>query len=208
MSRIESNAMPDKTAFLKTLFFSAAVALSGQALAVNKCTGPDGKVAFQDAPCEGKGEAVTVRPASGSAQKQTATGAAIKAMADVAAVNRKSEVREAIERREPLIGMTQGELFEAMGRPDRASLANYNGIPHNQLIYERNGRTQYVYTDAGVVKAIQNSESILAPKRAAVRCPTPMEIRSMETSASSILLSDAEKVERLRQIGEAKKCAR
>jgi hypothetical protein len=38
------------------------------ALAVNKCTGPDGAVVFQDAPCEGKGEAIYVRPASGNAK--------------------------------------------------------------------------------------------------------------------------------------------
>ncbi len=38
------------------------------AWAVNKCTGPDGKLAFQDAPCSNsssKSEALIVRPASG-----------------------------------------------------------------------------------------------------------------------------------------------
>jgi len=43
-------------------------ALCAPAWAVNKCTGPDGKVAYQDAPCAGKGELLTVRPASGAAQ--------------------------------------------------------------------------------------------------------------------------------------------
>lgn len=33
--------------------------------AINKCTGADGKVSFQDAPCLGKGELLDVRPASG-----------------------------------------------------------------------------------------------------------------------------------------------
>lgn len=33
------------------------------AWAVNKCTGADGKLSFQDAPCEGTGEKVDVRPA-------------------------------------------------------------------------------------------------------------------------------------------------
>jgi hypothetical protein len=34
--------------------------------AINKCTGADGKVAFQDAPCSGgKAEVIKVRPASG-----------------------------------------------------------------------------------------------------------------------------------------------
>lgn len=44
------------------------IALSAPAWAINKCTGPDGKVTFQDASCSsGKSEAVQVRPASGSA---------------------------------------------------------------------------------------------------------------------------------------------
>jgi hypothetical protein len=178
------------------------------AWAVNKCTGADGAVVFQDAPCQGKGEALTVRPASGKAQPSTGNSAAMKARSDLAAVNWRAEVRGAIERREPLVGMTQSELLEAMGQPDRANLANYNGVPHNQLIYERGGRTLYVYTDAGVVKAIQNTESIGGARKASVRCPSPMEIRSMETSASSITLSEAERVERLKQIGEARKCGR
>jgi hypothetical protein len=180
--------------------------ISSPALAVNKCS-IDGKTVFQDAACPGKGETLVVRPASGQAQPAAANAAALKAKGEVAALNRRAEVRAAIERREPLIGMTQAELLEAMGQPDRANTANYNGVPHNQLIYERGGRTLYVYTDAGVVKAIQNTESAGGVRRVTVRCPSPMEIRSMETSASSITLSEAERVERLRQIGEARKCA-
>lgn len=37
--------------------------LAAPAWAVNKCTGADGKVSFQDAPCVGEGEKVDVRPA-------------------------------------------------------------------------------------------------------------------------------------------------
>ncbi|WP_422845918.1 DUF4124 domain-containing protein [Acidovorax sp. M2(2025)] len=33
------------------------------AWAINKCTDADGKIAFQDAPCPGEGEAIDVRPA-------------------------------------------------------------------------------------------------------------------------------------------------
>ena len=52
---------------IKPLIFVGATLLAmAPAWAVNKCTGPDGKVAFQDAPCAGKGEKVDVRPASGS----------------------------------------------------------------------------------------------------------------------------------------------
>lgn len=34
------------------------------AWAINKCTGADGKVSFQDAPCAGEGEKIEVRPSS------------------------------------------------------------------------------------------------------------------------------------------------
>lgn len=35
--------------------------------AINKCVGPDGKVSFQEQPCPGKGGAIEVKPASGTA---------------------------------------------------------------------------------------------------------------------------------------------
>lgn len=188
---------------------AAALFALGPAMAINKCM-IDGKVVFQDADCPGKGEAIHVRPARGHAPADApaSSDSTSNAAAEVAAINRRAEIRAAIERGEPLIGMTESELSQAIGRPNRANLANYNGTPHNQLIYERGGRTLYVYTDAGIVKAIQNTESVGASRRAAVRCPTPQEIRSMETSASSITLSEAERVERLRQINEAKRCGR
>ena len=59
---------------IKILLASAAISLlCSQAWAINKCTGPDGKVSFQDAPCVGKGEALTVTPASGKAPPSQAT---------------------------------------------------------------------------------------------------------------------------------------
>ncbi len=194
---------------IQALSLAAIAIVVLPAWAINKCTQADGSVAFQDAPCSGgKAEAITVRPASGHAQAVSKTDAAAKAAANTSAVNARFEVRQAIERREPLIGMTIEELDQAMGKPDRANLANYDGRPHNQLIYERGTRTLYVYTDGGRVKAIQNGESIAGTRKANVKCPSPMEIRSMETSASSITLSEEERVERLRQIWEAKKCGK
>lgn len=184
----------------------AAALLVSPAWAVNKCTGPDGGVVFQDAPCAGKVEVLKVSPAMGHGATPSAVDGAARARAESAAVNRRADIRGAIERREPMIGMTEAELLQAMGNPDRANLAKYKGNPHNQLIYERGARTLYVYTDAGVVKAIQNSESIGAARRAAVRCLTPLEIRSMETSASSITLSEEDRVQRRKEIAEARKC--
>ena len=46
---------------------SALLAFTVPVWAINKCTAPDGKVSFQDAPCAGKGETLNVRPATGHA---------------------------------------------------------------------------------------------------------------------------------------------
>lgn len=54
---------------IKAAILTAAILAAAPAWAINKCTGPDGKTVFQDAPCPGKGEQITVKPASGNAQK-------------------------------------------------------------------------------------------------------------------------------------------
>jgi hypothetical protein len=84
--------------------------------AVNKCTGPDGRVQFQDAPCTGTGEAITVRPASGNASASSEQSAE-RTRREIARINRRSEVTAAIGRGEPLVGMSRAELGQAMGAP-------------------------------------------------------------------------------------------
>lgn len=50
-----------------------AVALSSApAFAVNKCTGPDGVVTYQDAACTGAGQTIVIKPASGVASSSPA----------------------------------------------------------------------------------------------------------------------------------------
>jgi len=63
--------------FIKTVAAIALLTIAGTpAWAIDKCTGPDGKVIFQDAPCAGRGETITVRPASGpSPSRAQAQGA-------------------------------------------------------------------------------------------------------------------------------------
>ncbi len=60
-----------RAAFLLTCALAA-----GPGWAINRCTDASGKVAFQDAPCAGKGEKIEVRPASGAAPKPTAPASA------------------------------------------------------------------------------------------------------------------------------------
>lgn len=50
---------------IKHAVLLSAVLMAAPAWAVNKCTGADGKISFQEAPCAGRGEKIEVRPASG-----------------------------------------------------------------------------------------------------------------------------------------------
>lgn len=84
----------------------------------------------------------------------------------------------AIERGEPLTGMTDPELQYATGAPNRANPANYNGKQHNQLFYGRSGRIWHVYIDGSVVRSIQNTAPLCSHAPAYLHCLLPMEIRS------------------------------
>jgi len=193
----------------KTLIAAAALlAFAAPAWALNKCTGPDGKVSFQDAPCEAahKAESFEPHPASGNANPQAAQNAGL----ELQKMQRDSAINGAISRGEPLVGMTSDELEKAMGAPTKVNADNIDGVHHDQIIYERPDATWYVYTTNGVVKSIQHRPGapIGASHQAAKRCPTPHEIRDAEVAAGSIKLSAEEKVQRQKEIAEMRACGR
>lgn len=196
---------------MKAIRLTAAImvsaAICAPAWAINKCTGPDGKVVYQDAPCQGKGEAISATPAAGAAQQQAAQGPQnwkLKA----AQADERVRIRSAVLAGVPALGMTGIELEQALGLPDRINTGEYSSGSTQQRIYEQKGGTWYVYTDGLKVVAVQHSMTPGARQQSSGPCPSLVEIRSAETSASSITLSDAEKVERLKQIAEMRRCGR
>lgn len=177
------------------------------AWAINKCTGADGKVVFQDLPCAGQGEKMDVRPASGYADEQDAQDA----QAVVQKLQADNQMAEAIRTHEPLVGMTRAQLQEAMGTPTKVNANNYGGVQEEQMIYERPIETWYVYTRAGVVTSIQHRPGPpigARTRNAERRCPTQHEIKDAITSAGSIALSTEEKAARWRVIREMQACGR
>jgi hypothetical protein len=52
----------------------AAAFFAGPAAAINKCTGPGGKIVFQDTPCAGQGEQLLVKPAAGASPSSAPAG--------------------------------------------------------------------------------------------------------------------------------------
>lgn len=191
---------------MKIAILWAAILLAiSPAWAINKCTGADGKVAFQDAPCMGKGETLNIRSAPGKIG--TAESPATDWKAKEAESDKRSEIYAAIERREAVIGMTLEQLQQAMGLPNRLNTGDYQSGSKDQRIYDRNGRTWYVYTAGNFVTAVQTSATVGAASKPTV-CPGPLEIRNAETSASSITLPEGARVEMLRQVREMKNCSR
>ena len=188
------------------LLVGFAMCLAPAAWAVNKCTGADGKVVFQDAPCaDGKGQKMDIRPASGSAGASPA-----EAQLEIEKLKRSNAMAEAIRSHKPLIGMSIAQLQEAMGPASKVNADNYNGVQREQVIYERPGETWYVYTRSGVVESIQHrpGEQYGAAPRPQVQCPSAHEIRNAKVSASSNMLGEAERVERLKSIREMEACGR
>jgi hypothetical protein len=182
-------------------------AINTQAMAINKCTNAADEVVFQDLPCAGKGGAIKLMPGSGHADASTAD-AVEKSKKMVDDVNWRVKVQEAIASRLPLVGMTRTELDQAMGPPTKVNAANYSGVLKDQIIYRQPSQTWYVYTVQALVTSIQNTPETNSAAVPKLPCPSPHAIRDMETSASSITLGDAERAERWKQIGDARKCGR
>ncbi len=90
----------------KLLVMAIALACAGPTWAINKCTGPDGKVAFQDAPCAGRGETLDVRPASGRAPSPQPP-AAVSNSAEPAAATPASKPQSEVERIEGEVAKSQ-----------------------------------------------------------------------------------------------------
>lgn len=155
----------------------------GGVLAQYKCTGAGGSISFQQTPCQGgaRQQSLELRslpptsagnPAAPSLKEQNAE------------LDKRLAIRIAIESHTPLVGMTESELFQAVGRPTEANKAQYGQTAQDQNIYRLNGRTLYVYTKNGVVTAIQNIENVKSPQDREGMCLSQSQLRELEIDAS------------------------
>lgn len=126
---------------IKTIAAAALLTLAAApAWAVNKCTGPDGAVVFQDAPCAGKGETIKVTPASGSS-------------------NTPPHFSNALAQGKIMVGMTAEQVRRAWGAPSKINATLTGSGKSEQWVYEgARFRNQYVYLDNGVVRSIQSPQ--------------------------------------------------
>lgn len=124
------------------IFLSAALSAAAPAWAVNKCTGLDGKITYQAAPCA---------PAS--------TGEQIKLQPVPEASPDEVKFNSAASRGKVMVGMSAAQVRRAWGAPTKinSSVGTYG--KHEQWVYDRGGYvSQYVYVQNGVVSSIQSPE--------------------------------------------------
>lgn len=180
--------------------------LAVPAWAINKCTGPDGKVVFQDLPCAGRGEAIDVRPSRGAADAGGGADAS-DALQQLQQMRRQNDLMQAIREHRPLVGMTVDQVQQAIGNPVQVNNDTSSGALRQQAIYEFDDVTWYVYTRDGVVDYIQERAPTIARQaRSSKRCATRQEIDQLKTSASSIALSVEERVEMQKRIRDMENC--
>lgn len=166
---------------------------------VFRCPDPNGRTVLQQAPCMG-GRELDVKPATGPDNAQNALAAKER----TGRQGNAQDILIAISEGRPAIGMTEEQLRSALGNPSRINRANYQGRTSDQWVYHRNGEPLYVYVRNGAVNAFQSTE--IATPGHARQCPTRMDIRNLETSASSVTISEERRATLRRQVAEAKAC--
>lgn len=128
-------------------------ALCAPAWAANKCAASNGKVVYQDMPCEG-GEKVNL---SGAGQADANSSGAIYWKREAARQTREMRAKDAIADGKVFIGMTADEVIESWGDPTAVNRTITAGDTSEQWVYRRGSfQAQYIYLRAGIVTSLQS----------------------------------------------------
>lgn len=180
------------------------------AQSIFKCTGPDGSTTLQQSPCAGAGQRMDVRPSGAPpAPSRVPAPAVIRApspaLSNVLSPGAGNEYQNAVEHEKrtiaiaagmsagyPVVGMTMGQLTQVLGQPNRINTDDYGRGPEEQRIYDKGGSRYLVYTQNGRVQAVQTRSGYVSTPQPRTRgCASEIEIRNLETTASSTGMSDA-----------------
>lgn len=127
-----------KHALVAALFLAA----SGTAIAQFKCTGPDGKVAFQEAPCD----------RSAAAQRLD--------LAKPAPDDGRQHVRDALARGRFVTGMNRREIDRVMGVRPEVSRSWVAGMEIVHLTYRYADRTVYMTLRDGLLDSFTDTGNV------------------------------------------------
>lgn len=130
------------TAAVTALILATSAAANAQGT-MYRCEGTDGRLSFQQTPCETgtRGKAVEAREVP------------VTTMGDniLARVQRNSETRGQ---------MTEADMVQRLGQPTARNVDVFNGVATVQHVYRYpDGSARYVYTRDGIVIGAQVRES-------------------------------------------------
>lgn len=135
-----------------------AAAAAAPAHAINKCTGPDGKVVYQATPCTGAAGAAKV-DLSGAGLGDPQSPGASYWQREAAVIQRRDRIEQAIQGGQVIVGMTAAQAARAWGQPGRVNTTVTASGARQQWVYGSGRRGQhYVYLDDGVVSAVQTRD--------------------------------------------------
>lgn len=110
--------------------------------AINKCTAPDGKVSYQEAPCAG---------AQGAQE--------LKVPAVPSTSDQEARFNNSIAVGKIMVGMTAAQVRRAWGEPTKINVTVSGGGRTEQWVYRgKNFRDDYVYLENGTVRSVQGTE--------------------------------------------------
>jgi len=134
-----------KTAAIAALMLAA----SAPALAVNRCTGPDGRVSFQDQPCAGQGGTIEVKPSTGKAPATGPSGLT-EAQRINAAIDRSAAARRLIDLDSLLIPRASQALDQSRAR----CASQRTALERSQYAYKQNlyGKTHAAQIASEIVQ--------------------------------------------------------
>lgn len=171
---------------------------------VFKCTGPNGGVVLQQKPCAG-GQGIDVTPSTAPPTAEERAAAQRAADADRRAV----DIAAGLSAGYPVVGMNLDQLAQVLGEPTRIDQAARGDSLQERRVYVRGGRVYTVHVDSGRVSAVRYRAAAgrkVSSAAAPLDCPTELDIRNLQTQASSIALSDAERRALQRRIRDMRAC--
>lgn len=116
-----------------------ALFVASSAWAINKCTGPDGSVSYQEAPCSG-----------------SAKGQELKVQKEPEAQPIQAAYSNAIAQGKIMIGMTAEQARRAWGSPSKVNRTVTAYSATEQWVYDHgNYRSSYIYLEDGKVRSWQ-----------------------------------------------------
>lgn len=162
-----------------------------QAHAVNKCTDTKtGKVTYSDARCPSAADQVGVRITTNMVDSQPVDDGGLRP-----GVMRGARVEALIMSGSVAIGMTEQEVFTSWGNPSHVNTDMYAGNrTYKQMVFDRgpNGM-QYVYTENGLVTAVQSRPGYGRARVQAEPCYSALDIRNAGVGENSNSKTEAER---------------